>query len=191
MAEATKPLDYVMIKHMGYSAETRRHRAVRAGQRRQKFILDNGRPIRGKGERFTEVSFTDLLKNFNMLLGGVRSGAIRVCRPDNLQPFSLAQLADLGARLAKDYEHDLKVDETLLEPLVADQTDTQVWIPVPKGSVDTTETPTEAKEALAEVMSAVTAEVPVQPSVEPTTAEGAPAEEDEHQRKTRKARSRT
>jgi len=187
MAEATKPLDYVMIKHMGYSAETRRHRAIRAGQRRQKFILDNGRPIRGKGERFTEVSFTDLLKNFNMLLSGVQSGAIRICRPDSLQPFSLAQLADLGARLAKDYAHDLKIDETLLEPLIADQTDTQVWVPTAKSSVPVTEPTEKAKEGLAEVMAEVTAEVPV-----PHAEDAAPVvEEDEHQRKTKKTRSRT
>lgn len=188
MAEATKPLDYVMIKHMGYSAETRRHRAIRAGQRRQKILLDNGRPIRSKGERYTEVPFTDLLKNFNALLGGVQSGAIRICRPDNLQPFSLAQLADLGARLAKDYSHDLKIDETLLEPLVADQTDTQVWVPAPKGSVTVTEPTAESKAGLAEVMAEVTAEVPVPP---PPPAEEAQVEEDEHQKKTRKARSKT
>jgi len=130
----TRPLDYVMVRHMGYSAETKTHRAVRAGQRKQRFMLDTGRRIKAKGDRYTEVAFEDVLKNFNTLLSGIRSGAVEVCRPDNLEAMTMDQFGELGARLADDYKHDLKVDETLLEPLVgSDLTDKKVWVEKPKG----------------------------------------------------------
>src|SRR3972149_269031 len=58
-----RPLNFVMVQHMGYAPETKLHRAVRPGGRKQRFMLDNGRRIRGKGERYTEVSLLDLLKN--------------------------------------------------------------------------------------------------------------------------------
>jgi len=130
----SRPLDYVMINHLGYAREYKKHRAERAGGRRQRFTLGNGRQIRAKGPRYTEVSFEDLLKNFNQLLKGVKEGFISVCRPDNLEAMTVEQLVDLGARLAQDYEFDHVVDETLLEPLFgSDLTDKKVWVEKPKG----------------------------------------------------------
>jgi len=122
-----RPLDYVMVRHLGYSARTKVHRAGRPGQRKQRLMLDDGRHIRCKGDRYTEVSFTDLFRNFNTLLASVRSGTAEICRPDSLQALTVDQLADLGARLSKDYKDDLKIDKTLLEPLFADTTDKKVW----------------------------------------------------------------
>lgn len=138
MADApkTKELNYVMVQNMGYDAETRTLRHLRPGQRRTRFLLDNGRRIRDKGDRYTEVTFEDVLSNFNLLLGGIQTGAIQVCRPDNLEAFSLGQFVDLGKRLAEDFRKDLKVDETLLEPLVgSDLKDRQVWVAKPKADV--------------------------------------------------------
>jgi len=92
-------------------------------------MLEDGRQIRDKGERFDEVTFEDVLKNHEILLAGVRDGAIRVCRPDNLEPLTLDQLGELIKRLAKDFKKDLKVDETLLEPLIgSDLKDEKVWV---------------------------------------------------------------
>lgn len=149
-APKTRPLDYVMVKHLGYSPKTKVHRAARAGQRRQRLMLDTGRRIRFKGERFTEVSLTDLFKNFNTLLASVRSGAAEICRPDNLQPFTHEQLLDLGHRLAEDYKKDLKVDETLLEPLFADLTDKRVWEAKPSEPTEGVITPEAPKAQITE-----------------------------------------
>jgi hypothetical protein len=143
----TKPLDYVMVRHMGYSAETKAHRSARAGQRKQRMMLDTGRRIRCKGGRYTEVTFSDVLANFNTLLAGVRSGAIRVCRPDNLAALTMSQFVDLGARLAEDFKVDLRVDNTLLEPLVADQADTKVWVPKTPEVVELEEEAPKSEEA--------------------------------------------
>jgi hypothetical protein len=131
----TKPreLNYVMVQHMGYAAETRAHRHIRPGGRKQRIMLDNGRRLRAKGDRYTEVTFSDVLANFNTLLGGVRNGTIQVCRPDNLQAVTLEQFLDLGERLSEDFKKDLKVDETLLEPLVgSDLKDRKAWVTKPK-----------------------------------------------------------
>lgn len=130
----SRELDYLMVQHMGYAAETRAHRHIKAGNRRKRFMLDDGRRIQSKGERFDEVTFSDVLTNFNVLLGGVRDGVIRVCRPDNLQELTLEQFVELGARLADDFKKDLKIDETLLEPLVgSDLGDKKVWVEKSKG----------------------------------------------------------
>lgn len=129
-----RELDYLMVQHMGYAAETRSHRHLKAGNRRKRFMLDDGRRIQSKGERFDEVTFSDVLTNFNLLLGGVRDGVIRVCRPDNLQELTLEQFAELGEHLSDDFKKDLKIDETLLEPLVgSDLGDKKVWVEKPKG----------------------------------------------------------
>lgn len=135
MAEAPKSreLDYVMVQNMGYSPETRVLRHVRPGQRKQRVTLENGRRIRDKGARYDEVSFTDLFKNFETLVSAVRTGAVQICRPDNLEPLTLEQLAEMGKRLAADYKTDLKVDETLFEPLLgSDLKDEKVWVEKPK-----------------------------------------------------------
>lgn len=132
-APKTRELNYLMVQHMGYAPETRALRHLRAGQRRTRFTLEDGRQIRDKGERFDEVTFEDVLKNHEILLNGVRTGAIRVCRPDNLESLTLAQFGDLLKRLAVDYKNDLKINETLLEPLVdSDLKDEKVWVEKPK-----------------------------------------------------------
>lgn len=128
-----KPLNYVMVHHLGYARDFHLHRAARTGGRHQRFTLDNGRQIRWKGSRYTEVSFDDVFKNFNMLLQGIREGRIAACRPDSLEPFTMEQFVDLGKRLAADFKNDLEINETLLEPLVgSDLTDKQVWVEKPK-----------------------------------------------------------
>ncbi len=124
---ATKPLNYVMVRHMGYSALTRAERVL-STRHRQRFMLENGRRIRAKNARMTEVTFEDVFKSFNKLLDGIRTGHIQVCRPDNLEPFTMAQFVDLGNRLASDFEKDLEINETLLEPLTGDQADDRVWV---------------------------------------------------------------
>jgi hypothetical protein len=103
-------------------------------------MLDSGRKLRFKGERFTEVAFKDFYDNFNTLLASVRSGTAEVCRPDTLRPFTVGQLLDLGKRVAADYDANLKVDKTLLEPLFADLTDTQVWVEKPEAGAESADT---------------------------------------------------
>lgn len=141
----TRELNYVMVQHMGYSAETRAARRTHAG-RGPLLTLDNGRRVRNKGDRFDEITFSDVLVNHETLLKGVLAGAIRVCRPDNLEPFTYAQLIDLIKRLAVDFKNDLKIDETLLEPLVgSDLKDERVWVEKPAPAVQApSEAPSEA-----------------------------------------------
>lgn len=167
----TRELNYVMVQHMGYSAETRLERHLKAGQRRQRLMLGDGRRIRDKGERFDEVSFDDVLENHEMLLNGVRTGALRVCRPDNLEALTLVQLGDLLEQLAKDFKKDLKIDETLLEPLVGSNLkDDKVWVE----KLKTTPAPVDAPVAPTTKLSPAEVGASTEP-VSPTAVEATPA----------------
>lgn len=74
--------DYVLIKNMASSRETRHIRSSSRGHRYNAIVLDTGRRIRQKGDRLTEVTFHDLLANHQQVLELVRVGKLQVFAPD-------------------------------------------------------------------------------------------------------------
>lgn len=77
----TPQLDSVLVQHLAGSPRTRTLRASRSGHRRQGVLLDDGSRIRRKGDRPSELSIHDLVKNHTSILEHVRVGTVEICDP--------------------------------------------------------------------------------------------------------------
>jgi hypothetical protein len=98
--------DYVLIKNMASSRETRHIRSSSRGHRYNAIVLDTGRRIRQKGDRLTEVSLHDLLANHQQILELVRVGKLQVFAPDQAL-LQYEELKGLVQHLAKGKALDL------------------------------------------------------------------------------------
>jgi len=101
-----QPLDYVLVKNMASSRETRHIRSSSRGHRYNALVLEDGRRLRQKGDRFTEVTFKDLLSNHQQILELVRVGKLMVYAPDEeVMPYD--ELKQLVQHLSKGKKLDL------------------------------------------------------------------------------------
>ena len=127
------PLDYVLVKHMARSRDTRAERRGTAGNRYHDVRLGTGRRIRRRGERLTEVNFTDLLENQENLLEMVKCGRIRVYDPttEEVIPFEM-----LKGGLANMLGHcQRELDEVVIGDSKDEEPSTEELSPLPPGDL--------------------------------------------------------
>jgi len=98
----TRPIHYVLVRHMARSPRTRTLRAARAGHRRQGVLLDDGTRIRKRGKRrLTEVDLRTMVDNHQKLLEYVRVGTIEVLDPVTEQAIPYEGVVEIIENLAK------------------------------------------------------------------------------------------
>ena len=112
--QAVRPLDYVLVRHLGRSAASRHIRADRAGYRRQRFMLSDGQRIRRQNARTTEFGYSVFIKDFSRFIEGVTVGMIEVVDPVSLRPIPLADLPEYAGKIAQTLKMDLVIDKERL-----------------------------------------------------------------------------
>ena len=109
--QVVRPLDYVLVRHLGRSAASRHIRADRAGYRRQRFMLSDGQRVRRQNMRTTEFGHSVFIKDFSRFVEGVTVGMIEVVDPVSLRPIPLADLPEYAGKIAQGLKLDLVIDQ--------------------------------------------------------------------------------
>jgi len=109
--QVVKPQNYILVRHLGRSATSRRIRADRAGYRRQRFMLSDGQRIRRQNARTTEFGHSVFIKDFSRFIEGVTVGMIEVIDPVSLRPISLVDLPEYAGKIAAGLKMDLVIDK--------------------------------------------------------------------------------